>query len=219
MDYPAKIRAHLAAGRAIPEIADRLGISYQAVRYHVRKNGMPYTPDSGRASRKLLPGLAEMVASGMTSGEIARAHGVSAKNVWKWIRKLKIPYTPDQAGARNPSWNGGRRKIGPYVYVWCPEHPFATTFGCVLEHRLVMELKIGRYLLPEEVVHHIQGYKNNPENLHLFSSNAEHLAVTLKGKVPNWTPDGRRRILEAIRRPRGPHKEPNRDKSEKRASP
>jgi hypothetical protein len=59
-----------------------------------------------------------------------------------------------------------------------------------------MEQKLGRLLDRKEVVHHIDGnpQNNHPDNLMVFGSNKEHLAVDLKGKVPNWTAEGKERI-------------------------
>ena len=43
-------------------------------------------------------------------------------------------------------------------------------------HRVAMERKLGRKLKPGEIVHHIDGDKrnNDPDNLMLFPSQAEH---------------------------------------------
>lgn len=80
-------------------------------------------------------------------------------------------------GETNPNWNGGRTlsKDG-YWYVRVPNHPYCNFGGYVLEHRMVVEARKGRYLLPEEVVHHINRIKtdNRSENLMLFPSHAEH---------------------------------------------
>lgn len=66
-------------------------------------------------------------------------------------------------------WKGGRRKINGYIQILSENHPFADSNGCVLEHRLVMEEIIGRYLTKDETVHHINGQRddNRPQNLEL----------------------------------------------------
>lgn len=95
------------------------------------------------------------------------------------------PHTPEarakigaaQSGAKHYNWKGGRvRESQGYVRVLSPSHPGHDGQGYVLEHRLVMEAHLGRTLLPTEVVHHINGIKddNRIENLERFDSNAEH---------------------------------------------
>lgn len=102
---------------------------------------------------------------------------------------------PGMAGKANPMygkrmeqsarWKGGRkiRKDG-YILVAVDQHPYpaggkASGTGYVLEHRLVMEKHLGRYLEPAEVVHHIDGNPSNNDisNLKLYASNAEHIRI------------------------------------------
>lgn len=80
-------------------------------------------------------------------------------------------------GKKNPNWKGGKIKQNKYIIVYQPKHPFCNKMGYLYEHRLVMEKHLGRYLKPEEVVHHINGIKddNRIENLMLFENSKKHL--------------------------------------------
>ena len=94
-------------------------------------------------------------------------------------------------GERHGNWKGGRyTHAGGYVFVFVPEddpyRPMAHERGYVLEHRLVMAQQIGRCLSIGEIVHHINGNKqdNRPENLELLPHNADHLPyITLQREV------------------------------------
>jgi len=65
-----------------------------------------------------------------------------------------------------------------YKMLFMPEHHRADITGCVYEHVIVAEQKIGRELKDEEVVHHIDENRSNnsPENLMVFANTAEHSA-------------------------------------------
>ena len=77
----------------------------------------------------------------------------------------------------------GRKPIGAgYVGIYSPKHPMAVR-GYVMEHRLKMENKLGRYLYAHEVVHHKNEDKqdNRLSNLSLMT-NSEHSRMHSTGK-------------------------------------
>lgn len=98
-----------------------------------------------------------------------------------FLEKVKA----ENIGERNPNWKGGRKidKTG-YVLLWIKGHPFSSR-NYVREHRLVVERQLGRYLKQDEVVHHIDGSKQNNSisNLMVFSSNSAHIRYEGGGKV------------------------------------
>lgn len=91
---------------------------------------------------------------------------------------------------RNKHWNwkGGRiLDSSGYWLILRSHHSFANFDGYVFEHRYFMELQLGRYLTRKEVVHHIDGNKQNNElsNLMLYENNGNHLSDTLKKDMSN----------------------------------
>lgn len=127
-------------------IAKKLGVSFWQVRQAIRAAG------------------------------ITRKRGDSLRLAYALSRRE--PYCDHQRqGSTNPNWKGGRW-VDSKGYIWmrCEGHPRATSRGSyVLEHRLVMEQHLDRYLVSSEVVHHVNGdtLDNRLENLQLMSR-SEH---------------------------------------------
>lgn len=71
----------------------------------------------------------------------------------------------------------GWYKENGYIMRRVNNHPNANQRSYVAEHRLVMEQYLGRFLDTKEVIHHLDGNRenNNIENLKLEVENSEHI--------------------------------------------
>lgn len=80
-------------------------------------------------------------------------------------KKLSIAKTKKGVGHKKT------RKDG-YISIYFPDHPKSNKDGYIMEHDLIMECKIGRWLKPKEVVHHKNKIRNDNriENLELMTS-------------------------------------------------
>lgn len=90
------------------------------------------------------------------------------------IEKTRIGSEGKRSKEKNWNWKGGVHHTNyGYIAKRIENHPFARRY--ILEHRLVMEKHIGRFLEKSEIVHHINGNKldNRIENLEILTR-AEH---------------------------------------------
>lgn len=74
-----------------------------------------------------------------------------------------------------------------YVKIKCPWHSRADMNGWILEHIVIMEQYLGRYLVEPEEVHHKNGHHddNRIENLELMSDRSTHLSFHNKFRKRN----------------------------------
>jgi hypothetical protein len=199
-DLRAKLTDLCDGSLTYRELAVAVGRSPRYVSELVREMGLPRAARDLSRSRKSSPENIEILAKikaladgTLTSKEIALLVGSTAKYVQRMMLKHDLPRLPQapRSGEHNPSWVGGRAiDLDGYVLVRAPaNHPHARKTGSIYEHRLVMEDNLSRYLTPLEVVDHIDSLTihNDPLNLRLFASNADHLHSTIRGKCPKWS--------------------------------
>ena len=75
-------------------------------------------------------------------------------------------------GEKHHCWKGGRHITQEgYILIKNYNHHYRNKNNCIFENRFMVEKQIGRYLNPEEVVHHINQIPNDNriENLQLLT--------------------------------------------------
>lgn len=200
-------------------VSDTTGIPWKTVSYILNSNGVK-TPRVGRrhnpysACDRNEELLLKMNAEGCSLLEMGKAVGTTGKSVKKFLARKNLlrDFPKTKSGEKHYMWKGHSIDKDGYRLIHVKGHPNARKHSnWIFEHRLVMEEVIGRYLLPNEVVHHIDGNKlnNDPSNLRLFESNGEHLAVDLAGRCPKWSPEGYARICATVRRNADLKRKPN----------
>lgn len=150
-----------------------LSILYAGLAYQ-EKGGIMVTKSRGAVKSGMKHKLRERTC--IDCGETRLVHS-KAERCYPCSTKRRIgKYKHDKA----THWKGGKWDTGDgYIRMLIPEDsPFiamADKGRRVLEHRLAMAQKLGRCLMQNEHVHHINGNRsdNHPDNLQLMSQ-ADH---------------------------------------------
>lgn len=146
-------------GKTMAQIASEIGCSSATVLKHLRRIGVV------TRRRGYITASEKVIAN-------ARALGLSCKGIKKsdeTKKKMSESKKMHKMGAKKIRSHDG------YVSIYYPDYPSSTKEGRVLEHVYVMERHLGRRLLPNECVHHINHIRtdNRIENLMLMTR-SEH---------------------------------------------
>ena len=112
-----------------------------------------------------------------TAHFIGNKYNLGRKHTEEYKKKMSETLKAVFAITKGGGWKGGEYKNqGGYILVFRPDHPYSSKRNYIMKHRLIMEEYLSRYLTKQEVVHHINGIKddNRIENLLLFENSKRH---------------------------------------------
>ncbi len=113
-------------------------------------------------------GRRETARNAVSNSEVSTSGGASAP---RSAREPSGRHASSHGNAHQRLVRGATGRVRPGTGVTLSTgHDITMLLGNVLEHILVMERTLGRYLLPHERVHHRNGQRddNRPENLELW---------------------------------------------------
>lgn len=147
------------------QIADIMGFSVGKIYKEIKLNNIPTRPQrKGMLGKKHSKRVCDI---------ISKTHkGKKLSNETK--EKLRETHIKGGIGHKKYRSDG-------YITIYFPDHPRSTKEGYILEHVLVAECILGRWLKDNECVHHINGKRNDnrKENL-VVMTKSEHMSLHSK---------------------------------------
>lgn len=165
----ASMLAEYASGKTVKQVAAAFGISAGKMYYLLRDAGCEFRQRGAMPGWHLAPEAVKRSAE--------KRRGLKRSDETR--RRL--------SEVRKCNYNGlngyGHTKLHPrgYVLAYAPLHPKAHKDGYVMLHTVIMEQSIGRYLYPDEVVHHKNHIRddNRIDNLELMKKH-DHCSMHMK---------------------------------------
>lgn len=110
--------------------------------------------------KKLSKKAKKQISEAMKGNKHTKGHKLSNETK----EKIRISRLKKGVGHKKTRADG-------YVAIYFPDHPKSSSEGYIMEHILVMECNVGRWLKDDEVVHHKNHKRNDNriENLQLMT--------------------------------------------------
>lgn len=163
------IEKYIQTDKSVLQVAKELGFNHKTIRSYLVKYGLRIKP------------ISEVMTGKKPTEAVLLGRKIAAE------KNMGRPPT---------NYKGGIAKASEgYIKQKAVDHPSADMHGYVKQHRLVMEKHLGRHLLPTEVVHHINGIKddNRIENLFL-TTRSVHMKMHIR------TEEWKKKMSEGMKR-------------------